>query len=257
MIGFVLFRLVFCPFFHLVLVENSQVQFSSHWVPSLDRPSLTTGKQLEESPLLLCKSGGGNPREGSPSEQQSDLPGQGVHFTTSSLLEWRMVLLLQRSEAGCGYFCFQSHSRWKKTPCGLPEISFYPKLPFHCLSHPEDHAGLLHTRKHREVRWAMPRNPCFVDNQARVTGDCVSNCGSAWEDCLMLTARVGSASPHSLLVTSSKKPEYGLKPTHTFWSLKKKTSWEINESWLRLSDNQKLLLANSSLDNMAFYCLTE
>lgn len=111
MIVFVLFHLVFCPFFHLVLVENSQVQFSSHWVPSLDRPSLAMGKQLEESPLLPCKSGGGDPRESSPSEEHSDLLGQGVHFTTSSLLEWRMMLLLWSSEAGCGYFCFQSHSR--------------------------------------------------------------------------------------------------------------------------------------------------
>lgn len=214
MIVFVLFHLVSCPFFHLILVENSQVQFSSHWVPSLGRPSLATGKPLEESPLLLCQSGGGDPREGNPSEQQSDLPGQRVHFTASSLLEWRMVLLLRSSEAGCGYFCFQSHSRWKKTPCGLPEISFYLKWPFNHLGHPEDHAGLLHTRKHGEVRWAMPRNPCFVDNQARVTGDCASNCGGAWEDCLTMTARVGSAIPHSLLVTSSKEPEYGFNEGH-------------------------------------------
>lgn len=162
-----------------------------------------------------------------------------------------MVLLLQSSQAGCGYFCFQSHSRWKKSPCGLSEISFYLKWPFNRLSHPEDQASLLHTRKQMEVRWAMPRNPCFVDNQARVAGDCASNCGGAWEDCLMLTARVGSASPHSLLVISSKKPEYGLKPTYTV-KKNKKTSWEINESWLHLSDNQKLLLTKS----MDFYCLT-
>lgn len=170
-----------------------------------------------------------------------------------------MVLLLRSSEAGCGYFCFQSHSRWKKTPCGLPEISFYLKRPFNRLSHPEDHASLLHTRKHGEVRWAMPRNPCFVDKQARVTGDCASNCGGAWEDCLTMTARMGSALPHSLLVASSKEPEYGLwwRPPTPSGHCEKKTSWEIYKSWLCLSDNQKLRLTKSSLDNMDFYCLTE